>query len=274
MKFADLHIHTNFSDGVLTPKEVVELSVKNGLSCISITDHDTLDAIEPTLRQARLRDLEVITGIEMSSELDNRELHILGYFINQRSKDLLDKLSSLKQIRIERIYKMVEKLHSLGLKDIDAEEVIELSGRGTVGRAHLAMIMKKKGYVDSISEAFFKLIGDKGPAYVGRFRFHPKEAIDLIHKAGGISVVAHPHSLINEGLIDKFVGYGLKGIEVYYPDYTKSQIEHYTELANKFGLLITGGSDSHGSIKKNTFIGKVKIPYELVEQLKKAKTIE
>jgi len=271
MKLADLHIHTNFSDGASTPKEVVELSIKNGLSCISITDHDTLDGIEPTLKEARLRDLEVITGIEMSSELDNRELHILGYFINQRSKDLLDKLSNLKQIRIERIYKMVEKLRSLGLKDINAEEVMELSSRGTVGRAHLAMTMKRKGYVSSVLEAFHKFIGDDGPAYVGRFRFHPKEAIDLIHKAGGISVVAHPHSLINEGLIDKFVGYGLKGIEVYYPDYTKSQIKHYTDLANKFGLLITGGSDSHGSIKKNTFIGKVKIPYELVDRLKQSR---
>ena len=270
-KFADLHIHTNFSDGTYTPEEIVDAAAESGLSCISITDHDTIEGVELAIKAGQAKKLEVSPGIEMSAEVDNLELHILGYFIDYHNKDLLEKLSKLKQIRIERIHNMVEKLNELGLDKINAEEVIELSGEGAVGRVHLAMIMKRRGYVNSISEAFYRYIKDNGPAYVSKFRFSPKEIINSIHKAGGVTAIAHPHTLKNDESIGQLADYGLKAIEVYYSDYTNSQIKRYLSLAKKYGLLITGGSDFHGEAKKNTSIGKIKIPYELVEELKQAR---
>jgi len=271
MKFADLHIHTNFSDSSYSPSDVVHLSVKEGLSCIGITDHDTVDGIRPIMKEARHKNLEVIPGIEMSTEVNGQEVHILGYFIDYRNKAFLRRLAQLKKIRINRIYKMVKKLKALGLKDISAKEVFDLSGKGAVGRVHLAWVMQRKGYVDSFARAFHKFIGDGKPACVSKFRFSPKQVINSIHKAGGISVIAHPHNLARQEIIHEFIDYGLKGIEVYYSNYTNSQIKGYISLAKKYGLLITGGSDSHGDAKENTAIGKVRIPYELVEELKKSR---
>jgi predicted metal-dependent phosphoesterase TrpH len=270
-KFADLHVHTDFSDSTYSPEEVVRASLKARLSCISITDHDTVEGIVPTITAAQNTDLEVIAGIEMTSEIDNQEIHILGYFIDYTNEDLLGKLLQLKQIRQDRIYKMVEKLKNLGIEDIDADDVISVAGHGTVGRLHLAVAMQKKGYITSIYEAFHRYIGDNDPAYVGKFRFSPQEVIEAISKSAGVAVLAHPHNLSKEEVLSKFVDYGLKGLEVYYPEYTASQISHYVNLAKKFGLIMTGGSDSHGKAKENVAIGKVKIPYELVEELKAAR---
>lgn len=271
VKYADLHIHTNLSDSTLTPKEVVAISLKNRLSAISITDHDTIDAIAPAIAAAKNCDLEIIPGIEMTCELENTEIHILGYFIDNKNKSFLKKLKVLRRIRVERIYKMVDKLKALGLNKIDAKEVIKSAGRGAVGRVHLAIVMQKNGYVSSIPEAFYRFIHDKGPAYVSKFRFKPREVIDLILRNKGVPVLAHPHILGKCENLKEFVDCGLKGIEVFYPEYTDTRIEYYKNLARKYNLLLTGGSDCHGRAKNDTSIGKIKIPYELVEKLKEAR---
>ncbi|MDP2939370.1 MAG: PHP domain-containing protein [Candidatus Omnitrophota bacterium] len=270
MKYADLHIHTNLSDSTYSPRQVVKLSLKNKLSAISITDHDTVDAIEPIQKIANPLGLEIIPGIEMTCDIDGIEIHILGYFIDYKDKNFLNKLKELRQIRVERIHKMVEKLKGLGLTGMKAEEVVKSAGRGAVGRVHLAVAMQKKGYVGSIQEAFYKFIHDKGPAYVSKFRFKPQEVIDLIIKNNGIPVLAHPHTLGRKKFIEEFVGFGLKGIEVFYPEYTHTQTEYYKNFADKFNLLLTGGSDCHGEIREGNSIGKIKIPYELVEKLRQA----
>ncbi len=270
MKYADLHIHTNLSDSSFSPREVVRLALNNNLSCISITDHDTVDAVDMAIASARNHDLEIIPGIEMTCELDSAEIHILGYFVDYKNKHFLEKLKHLRKIRVERIHKMVEKLKTLGLAEMKAEDVIKSAGHGAVGRVHLAISMQKKGYVGSISEAFYRFIHDKGPAYVSKFRFKPQEVIDLILKNKGIPVLAHPHILNKNINIKEFVDCGLKGLEVFYPQYSETQISYYKNLAEKYNLLLTGGSDCHGSVKTDTAIGKIKIPYELVEKLKEA----
>lgn len=270
MKYADLHIHTNLSDSTFSPREVVRLAIENNLSCISITDHDTVDAVDMAMAAGRNFDLEIIPGIEMTCELDSAEIHILGYFIDYKNKNFLEKLVHLRRVRIERIHKMVDKLKTLGLSKMKAEEVIKSAGRGAVGRVHLAICMQKKGYVSSIPEAFYRFIHDKGPAYVSKFRFKPQEVIDLIRKNKGIPVLAHPHILSKNINIKEFVNCGLKGLEVFYPQYSETQISYYKNLADKYNLLLTGGSDCHGSAKTDTSIGKIRVPYELVEKLKEA----
>ncbi len=271
MKYADLHIHTNLSDSTLSPQEVVRLSLKNKLSAISITDHDTVDAIDPAIMAAKNSDLEIIPGIEMTCESDDAEIHILGYFIDYKNINFLKKLQELRKIRVERIHKMVEKLKALGLTKMKAEEVVSSAGKGAVGRVHLAIAMQQKGYVSSVAEAFYRFIHDKGPAYVSKYKFKPQEVIDLILKNRGIPVLAHPHVLNKNFSLKEFVECGLKGIEVFYPQYSKSQTEHYKNLAKEYNLLLTGGSDSHGEAKSDTSIGTIKIPYELIERLKESK---
>ena len=268
-KFADLHLHTNFSDGTYSPQELLEETQKAGLSAIAVVDHDTVEGLQPTIEIAKTKNIEVIPGIELSSEYENLEIHILGYFIDYRNGQFLSKLESLKKNRRERIYKMTEKLKILGL-DLNPEAVFTLAGNGTVGRLHVARALVAEGFVKTIFEAFKKYIGDKGPAYVLGFRFSVQEAINLIKDAGGLSVLAHPYILNNDELIPEFVKFGIRGLEIYYPEHSQSMVNFYLAMAKKHNLLVTGGSDCHGNAKTDVRIGSIKIPYELVEELKEA----
>ncbi|MBM3252278.1 MAG: PHP domain-containing protein, partial [Candidatus Omnitrophica bacterium] len=265
------HLHTNFSDSSLSCAELVKLSVEAGLSAIAVTDHDCIEGIDPAQKEAEQFGLEVIPGVELTAEIDSKEVHILGYYINHHDKILIKKLEKMKKVREKRIFDMVKKLKTLGVDNIDPEEVLSLSGMGTVGRAHLAVILKRKGWVNSFSQAFQKYIGDNSPAYVSKFRMSPEEAINTVLDAGGIPVLAHPHSPGTDDLIPELVSAGLKGLEVYYPGYSQSQIQHYKNLADKLDLLVTGGSDYHGDIKDDTIIGRPQVSYEVVEKLKQAK---
>jgi len=269
VKFADLHLHTVFSDGTYTPQELISQSVKNGLSAVAVVDHDTVLGIEPTIKIAKTGNIEVLAGIELSAEYDGLEVHILGYLIDYKREKLIDKLEFLKKNRIERIYKIVERLKNMGIV-LEAESVFDIARGGTVGRLHVARAMVKVGLIGSIAEAFRKYIGDKCPAYVCDFRFSPIEAIRLIKEVGGIPVLAHPYILNRDDLILEFVDCGLMGLEVYYPEHTQAMINFYLGLAKKYNLLVTGGSDCHGNAKPQVKLGSVKIPYELVEKLKEA----
>ena len=267
MKYADLHTHTYFSDGTFSPQEVIALAKKEGLSCISITDHDSIDAYLSFPFQKE--DVELIPGIELTADLNNIEVHILGYLVDYQELWFQEKLREIRQERVSRLEEMCAKLSALGMP-IRADEVLEFTGNAAVGRLHLARMMVKKGFVSSAQEAFNRFIGDGRPAYVSRFRLKPGEAIALIRKAGGVAVLAHPYSLANQELIPGFVQDGLMGLEAVYPEHTNSQVKRYKELAQKYGLLVTGGSDCHGQAKPEVKMGMVKLPYEYVESLKEA----
>lgn len=267
IKFADLHVHTSLSDSTFSPEEVIQHAAHYGLSAVAITDHDCVSGISPTIKFASHYDIEVIPGVELTAEIEDCEVHILGFYIDWQNKWLMGELEKICQIRVERIHKMVERLRQSGI-NITAQEVLELSGKGSVGRLHLARVLEKKGCVSSIEEAFKKLIGDGCPCYVKRLRPTPKEAIGMINKVGGIAVLAHPHTMYGDTLIPQLIQDGIKGIEVYYSDQSEFAIRRYEDLAHKHNLIITGGSDCHGLGKGEVSMGKVKIPYELVEKLK------
>lgn len=270
MKFADLHLHTLFSDGTYTPEELIDIAADKGIAAISITDHDTLSGISSAIEIGSIKDVEVLPGVEFTAEYDGLEIHILGYLFDYQNKKLIEKLAFLKKNRTERIHKIVFKLGQMGLK-LEADEVFNISAGGTPGRLHIARAMLAKGLVSSVFEAFQKYIGDKCPAYVCGFKFSPLEAIRLIKDMGGIPVLAHPYILNRDELIPQFIEYGLMGLEVYYPEHTQAMVNFYLGLAKKLGLLVTGGSDCHGLAKPEVKIGSIKLPYEMVETLKAAK---
>ena len=270
MKLADLHIHTYFSDGTLSPEQLVDKAIESGLSCIAITDHDNVSGIEPAKKRAA-DSLEIIPGIELSAELNTKEMHILGYFIDLNSSRLRKEIQKIDLIRRDRIYEMLDKLKNLGV-DLDPQDVFDIAGKGSIGRLHLARAMLAKGKVLNIYEAFNRYIGNNGPAYVGKFSLTPEDAIKLISEAKGIPVLAHPYTYRCDELIPSFVKSGLMGIEAYYPEYSKVVVRYYLQIANKYGLLVTGGSDYHGVAKPDVTLGKINVPYELVERLKKARS--
>jgi len=270
MRFADLHLHTSFSDGTFTPSELIQEAAGAGLSAISVVDHDNIDAISPAIEAGAGNNIEVVPGIEISAEFEGIEIHILGYFIDHNDGRLRDKLEELRKVRLERVYKISDKLKSIGI-DLDPQKVFEIAEDGTVGRLHIARALVKQGAVSSTAEAFQKYVGDNCPAYVCGFRFSPFEAIKLIKQSKGIPVLAHPYVYRKDELIPQFVDLGLMGLEIYYPEHTQSMINFYLEMAKKYSLLITGGSDCHGRAKPEAKIGMVKLPYEYVEKLKEAR---
>lgn len=270
MKYADLHVHTSESDGTLTPKQLVREALSRGLSAIAIVDHDTVGGIPEAEAAAQGADLEVIAGIELTAQYEGQEIHILGYFLDLRNKELLEKLNLVQLNRIERVHKIVNNLEQQGVK-LNAQDVFDISGKGTVGRMHIARALVKGGWVTTTAEAFRKYIGDKSPAYVLGFSLSPVEAINLIKGAGGVAVLAHPYILHDDALITELAGYGLQGIEVYYPEHSQSMVNFYLDLAKKLNLLVTGGSDFHGSVKPDIKLGTIKIPIELVEKLRQVR---
>ncbi|MFA5839785.1 MAG: PHP domain-containing protein [Candidatus Margulisiibacteriota bacterium] len=265
---ADLHVHTNCSDGTMSPEDVVELAHKINLKTIAITDHDVVDGIEPAKERGQGVGVDVIPGIEMTTELGKIEIHILGYYLNHNNPNLIDSLNKIQKGREERIYKICDKLKGLGIS-VDPAKVFIEAGHLAAGRPHVARVMVKEGLVASFKEAFDRYLDSSGPAYVSHYKLLPAEAIQLILSAGGIPVLAHPRIMESDHVIPDLVGEGLLGIEVYYPGYNASQIERYLTLARKLGLLVTGGSDFHGTKSgRDVDLGFVTVSDELVDNLK------
>jgi 3',5'-nucleoside bisphosphate phosphatase len=271
MKSADLHLHTIFSDGTLNCDELVLRAAKAGLSAIAIVDHDTVAGIDEARKAGLANGVEVISGVELTADQEGVEIHLLGYLFDHHYQPLLEKLEFLKKNRIERIYKISDKLKKEMDVVLDPESVFGLSLKGTVGRLHVARAMVKAGIVNSTYEAFHKYIGDRCPGYISGFKLTPAEAIKLIKDAGGVPVLAHPYTLRRDELIPEFVKMGLMGLEVYYSEHTQGMINFYLDLVRKHGLIATGGSDFHGDTKPDVALGSITIPYELVEALKAAK---
>lgn len=270
MKFADLHVHTSCSDGTLTPGELVEEALKRKLAAVAIVDHDTTEGIPEAMAAASGTGLEVIPGIELTAQHENQEVHLLGYFLDPLNSELRKKLEAVRINRIERVYQIVENLKGLGI-NLNPETVFSISGKATVGRMHIARALVKEKLVGSLQEAFARYIGDRSPAYVLGFRLSVPEAIKLIQGAKGVAVLAHPYLLHNDELITEFSGYGLQGIEVYYPEHSQSMINFYLDLSRRLNLLVTGGTDFHGSAKPDLKLGMIKLPLEFVEKLRQAK---
>ncbi|HOX09636.1 MAG TPA: PHP domain-containing protein [Candidatus Omnitrophota bacterium] len=267
-KLADLHVHTRLSDGTFTPAEVVEGAKKAGLSCIAITDHDCVDAIAPARKAARGKGIEIIPGVEMTAQEKSREVHILGYYPDIEDARFLRKLKAIRQNRVDRAYKIIEKLRKYDIF-LDPEAVFKLSGPGSVGRMHIASALEERGYVSSIKEAFNRYIGDKGPCYVAHYEIKAKDAIAELKRVGAVVVFAHPQLMGGEDLIPKFVKYGLDGLEAFHSEQSRSVARKFSEIAAENGLLVTGGSDCHGLNKGRMLMGTVMVPYGLVEGLKR-----
>jgi predicted metal-dependent phosphoesterase TrpH len=277
MGHIDLHLHTTASDGVLSPSEVVRYAKAMGLQAIAITDHDTIEGCEEGLAEGERIGFEVIPGIEISAEHSPGSMHILGFFLDIHHPLLNERLRYLQKARAERNPRIVEKLNRLGI-DITFEEVLKASGGGQVGRPHFANVLLEKKYVRSFQEAFDRFLKKGAPAYVDKFRFSSREALHFIDEAKGVAVLAHPNTLgVNgyselEKLILQLVKEGLKGIEVYYPEHSPTEVAQYKTIADRYSLLSTGGTDYHGMEKNGLDIGtgrgEMKLPYSIVENLR------
>jgi hypothetical protein len=264
---ADLHLHTHFSDGTDTPERVVELAAQAGLSAIAITDHDNVDALPAARAAADRRGIELVPGIEMSSSAEGLEVHMLGFFLDPASAVLQQHIAEQKARRVSRVHEMVRKLQAVGVR-IEAREVLELAGEGTVGRPHVARVLLKHGYVSQLSEAFDRYIGPNNPGFVPGSPLPPSRVIEVIRQAGGVPVLAHPIYLKRDALIEQLVREGLAGLEVYHSGHPPEAVRHYEQLAERLHLLRTGGSDYHGDSKEGLPVGAVKVPCALIEALK------
>jgi len=282
MGYVDLHLHTTASDGVLSPSELVRYARSKGLQAVAITDHDTIEGLEEALEEGNRLGFEVIPGIEVSAAFSPGSMHLLGYFLDIHHPVLVERLRFLQRARAERNPMIVARLNALGLK-VSYEEVVRASGGGQVGRPHFAQVLVEKKYVESFQEAFNRYLSKGAPAYVDKFRFTAKEAIHFIGEAGGVAVLAHPNTLGTNGygelekIITGLVQDGLKGIEAFYPEHSSLETAQYRALAERNGLLVTGGTDYHGIEKDGLDIGvgrgEMKIPYSMVEQLRAARHI-
>ena len=247
----DLHLHTTYSDGALTPSELVQLALKNNLEIISITDHDCTDGVDEAVFASLDKNLTVIPGIELNTDTEDGEIHVLGYFIDYQNKDLQKLLIECRNSRVERARIMVERLNSLGI-NIQWTRVEELAGYGAIGRPHIANAMLEIKSIKTFQEAFEKYIGRNGIAYIERFRLNVFEAVKTIQQYGGIPVLAHPGYIKNlDNLLPILIESGLKGLEVFYANYDTNTINKLKNIASKYGLIPCGGSDYHG-IKTKT----------------------
>lgn len=272
MQFSDLHIHSKFSDGMLWPDEIVAIAKSKKINCISITDHDTIDS-QFIIENCKDDEIIIIPGIELSTEYKECEIHILGYFIDIYNSKLINELANIKKSREERAKNIIKKLSELNI-NIPFEQIE--NQKYSIGRPHIAKILVEKGFSANAKEAFRQYLIKGKPAYVERYKINYKEALKLINSSGGIPVLAHPAEIYKgisvESIIREFKAYGLKGIEVFHPSHNVKETNDYYNLAKKYSLIITGGSDCHGiPINNNLLIGTVGIDENLTKKFLKVK---
>ncbi|MGN1318820.1 MAG: PHP domain-containing protein [Lachnospirales bacterium] len=276
MKKIDLHTHTTSSDGTLTPSELVKYAYEKNLSAVAITDHDTLNGIEEAKIIGDKIGVEVISGIEVSTEYEGVEVHIVGLFVDRFNEELKFKLNNMRYKRSERNKLMALKLADLGL-DITYYDIVNQAKGGTITRAHFAKVLKEKGYVSSNQEAFDRFLGQGKPAYVKRECFNLKDTINMINNAGGVAILAHPllykfSKARLENAVSEMAGLGLKGIEAYYSTHSLSDTKYIKLIADKNRLKLSGGSDFHGANKPKLDLGvgygNLEVPYDVLEALK------
>lgn len=274
----DLHTHTTSSDGTFKPKELVEKAKLIGIEVLAITDHDTVSAFDEINGfYEEDEEIMVIKGVEISADYPTDSLHILGFNFKD-IKTVGNVLNELIEYRNKRNEIILEKMNNMGFK-VTFEELRKIAKGDAVGRPHFARIMVEKGYVKSIDEAFNLYLKDGGPLFVEKKRLKPDEAIRLIKDSGGVAILAHPYEILSgkpdyspedeltflEDYIKKLVSYGLDGIEAFYSTHTPSQTRKLLEIANKYNLMITAGSDFHGDNRPSVKMG-MNVPYKILRK--------
>lgn len=274
MDTIDLHTHSTFSDGTFTPSQLVKYAEEKGLKAFALTDHDTTEGVKEA--KSIETNVEVISGVEISTRYDKKEIHIVGLYVNENDADLNKQLKYYREKRVTRNFEILKKLNSLGV-DITIDDVKESCTGDVISRAHIAKALVSKGFVGSYTEAFDRYLGDNKCAYVPRETLNYEESMELITKAGGVPVLAHPllykMSDTNlENMMVKLRQKGLKAVEVYYSTHSNSDTQHIMAMANRVGLIYSGGSDFHGATKPKidmgTGMGKLAVPYEILEKIR------
>lgn len=277
MRAVDLHTHSNKSDGSLTPTELIKCAIEKNLAAIALTDHDTVDGLDEAIEYARDKDIEVIPGIEFSTEYNHKDVHIVGLYIDHKSPDFLEALKNFQDSRTNRNIKMCDLLREEAGMDITYEKLLEFSGDSVITRSHYAGYMLKHGYIKNLKEAFERYIGDHCKYFVPREKITPQDAVNLILNNGGIPILAHPILYhLSDANLDKLVSdlkeNGLIGIEAIYSTYAPAEERQIKNLALKYDLFISGGSDFHGDAKPNlelgTGYGKLFVPEEVLTKMK------
>lgn len=277
LKRVDLHMHTTHSDGTLTPEQLVARAKSRRVDCIALTDHDTVSGVREAKDAGTKLGVEVIAGVEISVIFPPGTMHILGYFIDTSNADLLSGLKLVQDARAKRNPMIIEKLNSLGVK-ITLDEVVAESGGDQIGRPHFARVLVKKGYAQDSQDAFNKFLAKGASAYVDKRNITSETAIRMIHAAGGVASLAHPKQLKLkdekefEAEIEKLVGQGLDGLEVFSSCQSRDEAVFYKKIANRFNLVTTGGSDFHGDNRPNVDLGWMGegacLYYDTIDQLR------
>ncbi len=263
----DLHTHTNFSDGFYSPGELLKKAKENGIGIISITDHDSVTGVIEARKISDRIGIEIIPGLEISTEIGDNEIHILGYFIDPDNKELERYLVFFREERFKRAIRIVEKLNSIGIH-LTMDDVLTQSKNSAIGRPHIAQAMQNKGLVNSFFEAFNKYIGNKGPAFEKKVHLSPQSACKIINDAGGLSFIAHPGKM-PEHLIKELIEAGIDGIEVIHPSHTANQTKYYRGIVNEYFLLESGGSDYHGGKREDdNNLGKYYTNSKIIETMR------
>ena len=267
MSFVDLHLHSHFSDGTYGPEELAAQARRYELAAIALTDHDSIEGCAETARACAAVGIEFIPGAELTAEQDGNELHILGYCMDTENARLLAQISRFQAVRQNRIREMVARLNQLKVP-LSADAVFALANCRAPGRPHVARALVAAGLCGSLDEAFERFLKKNRPAWVPKFKMSGAEALDLIHQAGGVAVLAHPGLNRTDEVIPGMVEAGMDGIECFHTKHSTATTQRYLELADRFHLLVTGGSDCHGMNKGKPLIGTVRVPYQHLEMLK------
>ncbi len=260
----DLHAHTFFSDGQLSPEELVEHALSRSLVALGVTDHDTVEGIARALVAGGGR-IRIVPGIEISSMLEGYDLHVLGYFIDYQSESLRERLESFRTERHNRALAIMERLRELGVP-VDETAVFGAAGPGVVGRPHVAHALVRAGHVPSVEAAFQQYLGPRGRAFIQRPEFHSEDAIACIREAGGASVLAHPGAQLPVTLVERLRSAGLDGIEIWHPQHGTAAVRRWREVARRLHLIESGGSDFHGT-HRGAGLGDLPVPERAVEAL-------
>lgn len=268
--FADLHLHTNFSDGTFSPEELVAHAAQKQLSAIALTDHDTVEGCARAAVACEAAKIQFIAGSELTAEQDDNEIHILGYFLDLQNEKLLTETAKFQAVRQHRIREMVARLNELNVP-LDVDAVFKLANCRAPGRPHIARALVQAGLVESLDEAFERFLKKNRPAWVPKMKMSAPDAIALIHQAGGLAVMAHPGLNRCDEVIPGLVQAELDGIECFHTKHPKATAEHYLQIAKQHGLLVTGGSDCHGLNKGRPLVGTVRLPFHYLEKLLAAK---
>jgi len=269
MSYADLHLHSHYSDGTFTPEEIVARAKTQGLGAIALTDHDTVEGCEGVASECAKVGIEFVVGTELTSEHNDHELHILAYFVEPTNERLVREIAKFQVVRQNRIREMVARINAVGVT-LNSDDVFALANCRSPGRPHVARTLVRQGQCRTLDEAFERFLKKGRPAWVPKAKMSALEAIELIHQAGGLAVMAHPGLNRTDESIPDLVAAGLDGIECFHTKHPPATSQHYLALAAQYHLLVTGGSDCHGLNKGKPLIGTVRLAREHFDKLKSA----